>query len=257
MAYQTLKIDVVDSDIAVAALNRPEAAGALNTQMAQELADFFKQSQHYRAIILTGQGKHFCAGADLKERKNMDEAAWQAQHHAFEEALLAILNCGVPVIAAVNGAAFGGGLELALAADFIYAAETARFALTETTLGIMPGLGGTQNLPRRVGLARAKELIFTGKPFSAAEAYEWGVVNKICPADSLLDEAISVARIISANAPLAVKATKRAINQGIVLPLQEALALELSYYETLLPTKDRHEGINAFNEKRKPRFTGE
>ncbi len=165
-------------------LNRPDAANALNAGMALELKDFFLSYQKYRAIILTGEGKHFCAGADLKERKDMDEAAWHAQHHAFEAALFAILHCPVPVIAAVNGAAMGGGLELALACDFIYAAETARFALTEVTLGIMPGMGGTQSLPRRVGVARAKELIFTGKPFSAAEAYAWGMVNKLCPPDS-------------------------------------------------------------------------
>jgi len=257
MTYQTLKIDFPEASIAVVAFHRPQAANALNTQMATELKAFFSHVGKVRAVILTGQGRHFCAGADLKERQGMDEAAWQAQHHAFEEALYAIMHCDIPVIAAVNGAAFGGGLELALACDFIYAVGTARFAFTEVTLGIIPGLGGTQHLSRTVGMARAKELILCGAAFSAEEAFGWGMVGKLCMPETLQGDAIACAKIISANAPLAVKAAKQAINQGFNLPIAKALQCELSHYETLLATHDRHEGIDAFNEKRKPVFTGE
>ncbi|MDE3060089.1 MAG: enoyl-CoA hydratase/isomerase family protein [Pseudomonadota bacterium] len=255
--YKHLSTRIIDNAIAIAAFNRPDAANALNAQMALEINDLFASlSTGIRAVILTGEGRHFCAGADLKERKGMDEAQWHRQHHAFEEALKAIMACEIPVIAAVNGAAMGGGLELALTCDFIYAAENARFALTETTLGIIPGMGGTQRLPRAVGMARAKELIFSGKSFTAAEALEWGMVNRICPPESLMGKALACAATIAANAPLAVKSAKKSINEGINLTIPQALQCELAHYAPLLPTADRREGIDAFNEKRKPRFTG-
>ncbi len=259
MAYQALTLTFPEKPIAVIGLNRPAAANALNTQMALELKDIFAKldTRTCRVVILTGEGKYFCAGADLKERKGMDETQWHTQHDAFEGALSGLMACPVPVIAAVPGAAFGGGLEMALACDFIYAAESARFALSETTLGIIPGLGGTQQLPRRVGYARARELIFTGRAFSAQEALEWGVVNRVLAPDALQQETLSVARAIAANAPLAVKAAKQSIENGAALHLKEALACELKQYVMLLRSKDRHEGIDAFNEKRKPVFTGE
>jgi enoyl-CoA hydratase len=255
--YHHLDTRVADGSVAVAAFSRPQSANALNAQMALELHDFFMHAASCRAIILTGNGKHFCAGADLRERRGMSESQWHAQHHAFEKALHAIMACPVPVIAAVNGAAFGGGLELALACDFIYAADTARFAFTETTLGIMPGLGGTQALPRRIGMARAKEILFSGKPFTAQQAAEWGMVNRVCTADQLMPETMACAQAIAANAPLSIKAVKQAVHEGIALPVAEALACELRHYQPLLSTKDRHEGIDAFNEKRKAIFTGE
>jgi len=249
-------VSKLENGIAVVALNRPEAANALNMAMARELVSAFQEVESFRVILLTGNGKSFCSGADLKERKGMDESQWHTQHEAFEAARDVILNCQAPVIAAINGAAFGGGLELALACDFIYAANTARFALTETTLGIMPGMGGTQTLARAVGMRKAKELIFSGKPFSAEDALEWGMINRICPSETLMAEATATADLIAANAPLAVKAAKAAMNQGITLPLVDALACELQHYHSLLSTRDRHEGINAFNAKRKPVFVG-
>src|SRR5262249_28590828 len=134
-----------------------------------------------RAVVLTGAGnKVFCAGGDLKERNGMTKAQWEAQHEIFERKKWAQLECPVPIIGAANGHAYAGGLESLLVCDFIYAAETARFALTEVTLGIMPGSGGTQLLPRAVGERRAKEIIFLGKPFTAKEAFEWGLVNRLC-----------------------------------------------------------------------------
>ena len=256
-SYKTLIVKELEGGTAIVSFNRPDAANALNALMAAEIKAFFDYlAPSCRAVIVTGQGKHFCAGADLKERKNMDETQWQTQHHAFEGACAAIMACAIPVIAAVNGSAFGGGLELALACDFIYAADNATFGLTETTLGIMPGLGGTQTLPRAVGLKCAKELMFTGRAFTASEAFAWGMVNRVCAANALLDETMACVKTISANAPFSIKAIKKAADEGIDLPLSKALQCELKYYATLLNTQDRHEGINAFNEKRKPRFTG-
>lgn len=258
--YQHLIATMLDDRIALIALNRPDAANALNTGLATELEDAFHKAggtKKVRVIILTGQGKHFCAGADLKERKGMSEEAWHTQHTAFEKAMLSILHCAVPVIAAVDGAAMGGGLEIALACDFIYATPEAKFALTEATLGIMPGLGGTQQLPRRIGIARAKEYLFTGKSFSGEEAYQLGMVSTLCTRATLLDQVRTTAKTIAANAPLAIAAIKNAVRDGATLSIDEAFDCELSYYDTLLNSKDRHEGVNAFNEKRKPVFTGE
>src|SRR5262249_1366263 len=152
-------------------------------------------------IILTGSGNRgFCTGADLKERKGMDDSVWYRQHAQTQQMIRALMDCPIPIIAAVNGYAYAGGCEIALACDSIYAAEHARFALTEVTIGIMPGAAGTQNLPRAVGTRRAKEAILTGAPWSAAEAYEWGMVNKVCAADALMDEVRAVAARIAANA---------------------------------------------------------
>jgi len=256
--YDALLIQPQDQ-MAMVFFNRPAAANALNVGMALEIKHFFSSLSQtsFRAVILTGQGKHFCAGADLKERKGVDDATWQAQHHAFEGALQAIMQCDIPVIAAVNGSAFGGGLELAMACDFIYASDSARFAMSEATLGIMPGLGGTQTLPRAIGMGRAKELLFSGRVFSAAEAFSFGLANRQCTDDVLLSKAIASAKTIAANAPLSVKAIKKSVNEGAVMPITQALQCELKHYATLLPTRDRREGIAAFNEKRKPVFTGE
>src|SRR5205807_7980753 len=147
---------------------------------------------------MTGAGERaFCAGGDLKERNGMTDEAWQDQHLLFERMIRAFTGCPVPVIAAVNGAAYAGGCELALCCDFIYAAETARFALTEVTLGIMPGAGGTQTLPRAVGERRAKEIILTGKPFGAAEAERWGMVSRVVPAAELVAAALATAETIA------------------------------------------------------------
>ena len=259
MPYQTLILGSPAAFIAEVRLNRPAAANALNRQMGKELTAVFKafaqKNNNTRAVVLTGEGKHFCAGADLKERKGMTKKAWQAQHAAFESALFAILSCPIPVIAAVDGAAMGGGLELALACDFIYASTAARFALPEVSLGIIPGMGGTQTLPRAVGIRQAKEKLFSARPFSAEEAFRLGLVNRLCLPKTLTQESMEMATIIAANAPLSVRAAKKAVQEGMGLPLRKALACELLHYELLLDTKDRKEGIAAFNEKRKPVFT--
>ena len=258
-AYETLKVTRPAPQVALVTLNRPEVANAFNTQMATELTDaFLGLAKALRCVVLTGAGERaFCAGADLKERDGMADADWAAQHKLFEAMGGAILDAPMPVIAAVNGAAYGGGCEIALLCDFIYASSSARFSLPEVTLGIMPGLGATQTLARAANARRAKEAIFTGRPFSAEEAMAWGVANRICAPARLLDEALETARLIAANAPLAVRSVKEAIVAGAPLSLDHAMAVELGEYNRLFPTKDRVEGVRAWREKRKPAFRGE
>ncbi len=260
MTYQTILTELVDGTIGLITLNRPENANALNKQMGLELASAVQMAEadnDILAIILTGSGQRaFCAGADLKERRGMSRHEWHEQHEAFEKARDTVLHTTKPVIAAVNGAAMGGGFELAMACDFIYAASTARFGLTEATLGIMPGMGGTQFLSRAIGTRRAKEAMFLGQIFTAEDAARFGIANRICTPESLLQNVVSLGLMIAGNAPLAVAAIKRAVDEGMGQPLDVALRTELRHYNTLLDTHDRHEGINAFNEKRKPRFTG-
>jgi enoyl-CoA hydratase len=248
-------------DILVVTLNRPDRANAFTSRMGAELLAVFHALEAdpaaYRCAVLTGAGdRAFCAGADLKERDGMTDAAFAHQHRLYERMARAMLACPIPLLAAVNGAAFAGGLELMLCCDFAYASETARFALTEVTLGIMPGAGGTQNLPRAVGAARAKEIILTGRPFAAADALAWGLVNRLCPAGTVLAAVLQTAGIIAANAPLSVRQAKSSIVTGMQLPRDQAMRFEIEAYHQLIPTADRTEGIRAFNEKRKPVFEG-
>src|SRR6266699_6723291 len=186
----------------------------------------------------------------------MTDEMWQAQHLLFERAIRAFTGCPVPVIGAINGASYAGGCELALCCDFLYAAKSARFALTEVTLGIMPGAGGTQLLPRAVGERRAKEIILTGKPFGAEEALDWGILNKLCEAEALMPDALATAGTIAANAPLSVRQAKKSIVYGMQMDLRTAFLFEIEAYNRIIGTEDRQEGIRAFNEKRKPQFRG-
>ncbi len=259
--FQTLLCTLPEPQVLLVQFNRPQAANALNTQMGRDILQLFQalllDPSDVRCIVLTGAGsKAFCAGGDLKERHGMSDADWARQHTVFEQAFYALMACPTPVLAAVNGAAYGGGCEFALACDFIYAAETARFALTETRLGIIPGGGGTQNLPRAVGTRRARELIFTAAPFTADEALAWGLVNRILPSDELLPAALRTATVIAGNAPIAVRQAKRAIQIGSETELTTGLALEIEAYNRTTSTADRHEGVAAFNEKRPPNFKG-
>jgi len=247
--------------VLLATINRPQAANAMNTALSRDLLALFSgiiaDPQSARAVVLTGSGERaFCAGADLKERQGMTDEQWTAQHYVFERMIHAIVQCPVPVIAAVNGAAYGGGCEIALGCDFIYASRTARFALTEVTLGIMPGAGGTQNLPRAVGSRRAKELIYSGRAFSAEDAQAWGMVNQLCEPAALVGEALATAQAIAANAPISIRQAKRAIDLGGEMSVAEGIAFETEAYYRMVGTADRREGVQAFNEKRKPRFEG-
>jgi enoyl-CoA hydratase len=259
--YETILTDNPQSGVLRVTLNRPAVANAFNTTMMQELLDLWSglaaNAEAPRCVVLTGAGmRAFCAGADLKERNGMTDAQWKAQHDIIERQYAALIDSPVPVIAAVNGHAFAGGLEMVLACDFAYAVRDARFALTEVTLGIMPGAGGTQTLARAVGERRAKEIILTGKPFGATEALDWGIVSALYEPDELMPAALATAAQIAANAPLAVREARRSIHGGLHRSLDEAMRFEIECYNRLVPTEDRREGIAAFNEKRKPQFKG-
>jgi enoyl-CoA hydratase/carnithine racemase len=256
----TLRSEEQPGDVLLVTLDRPEVANAFNTGTALELCELFERiraEQRYRCVVITGAGdKAFCAGADLKERNSLSEEQWRSQHEVFERMFCAVRDCPIPVIAAVNGAAYAGGLELVLHCDFAYASSTARFALTEVSLGIMPGGGGTQTLPRAVGERRAKELILAARPFSAEEALAWGVVNKLCEAGKVLEDTLEAAGRIASHAPLSVRQAKHAIRQGLHQDLSSAMQLEIEAYNHLVGTEDRREGLRAFDEKRKPKFKG-
>jgi enoyl-CoA hydratase/carnithine racemase len=259
--YETLALEQPADHVLLVRFNRPERRNAISTQLGHDMLDVFSRlvadTQDYRCVILTGAGdKAFGAGADLKERNGMSNDTWLKQHALFERMTLALLDCPIPVIAAVNGVAYAGSCELALTCDFIYASTTARFALTEITLGIMPGGGGTQLLPRAVGSRRAKEIILTGKPFSAEDALAWGVVNKLCAPEKLMEETLGVATTIAGNAPISVRQAKRSIHFGEQMDLRSALFFEIDVYNKMVGTEDRLEGVRAFNEKRKPNFKG-
>ncbi len=259
--YETLVLSTPAEHVLQVTLNRPHVANAMNTQMGLDLHNVFDglaaDPLAFRCVILTGAGeKAFCGGGDLKQRQGMTDEQWQAQHLIFERHTRAFLACPIPLIAAVNGAAYAGGLEMVLCCDFAYASSTARFALTEVTLGIMPGASGTQTLPRAIGARRAKEILLTGLPFSAEQAEQWGLVNRLCAPDQLLAEVLATATRIANNAPISTRQIKHSVNTGGQMDLASALMFEIEAYNRMVPTEDRREGINAFNEKRKPVFKG-
>jgi len=259
--FETIAVSRHGDHILLVTLNRPEVSNALNTRMGLDLMEVFEalsvDLQGLRAVIITGNGaKAFCAGGDLKERNGMTDESWQSQHAIFERMIRAMMGCPIPLVAAVNGAAYGGGCEIAAASDFVYAAANARFALTEVTLGIMPGAGGTQNLARAVGERRAKEIILSGNPFTAAEAEAWGLVNLVTEPSELLETTMAIARRIAGNGPIAVRQAKQAIHRGMQMSVWDGLAYEIEAYNRLVPTEDRREGVLAFNERRKPIFRG-
>jgi enoyl-CoA hydratase/carnithine racemase len=261
-SYQTIAVEVPADRVQRVTLSRESALNALNTQMAAELAAHLSNSKFeaddIRCVIVTGRGERaFCAGGDLKERHGMTDEAWFRQHKVFEQLFMSIASLPVPVIAAVNGVAYGGGCEIAAMCDFIYASTNARFALPEVTLGIMPGGGGTQTLARAVGERRAKELIFTGLPFSAQEAREWGLVNAVLPPDELQAAVLRAAtRIAKKSAPIGVRHAKRAISTGMPMPLRDALLVEIEAYNHTVISADRREGVDAFIAKRAAVFRG-
>ena len=259
--FETLKVDEPIDHVMLITLNRPDSANALNTQMANDLIEVFEglalDPNDTRAVVVTGSGaRAFCAGGDLKERNSMSDQLWTKQHLVYERMVRAVLGCPIPVIGAINGAAYGGGCELACALDFVYASEKAKFAQTETRLGIIPGAGGTQTLARAVGERRAKELILSGQPFSASKAKEWGLVNDVFPANDVLKKTLEVAHMIASNAPIAVRQAKQAIHKGLQMGLMDGLAFEIEAYNRTIPTEDRREGVASFNEQRKPEFKG-
>jgi len=242
-------------------INRPQVLNALNPAVIIELTQAFQalaDASQVRGVVVTGAGeKAFVAGADIAAMREMnpqEALVFARKGHAVGEL---ITNAKVPVIAAVNGFALGGGCEMALACDFIYASTKARFGQPEVTLGVIPGLGGTQRLPRRVGLARAIELCVTGEMIRADEALRIGLANKVCEPEVLLQEALACVDTIATMGPLAVAEAKRVIHKGASLPLEAANQLEAQAFADLFASRDQTEGMAAFIEKRAASFSGD
>jgi enoyl-CoA hydratase/carnithine racemase len=250
-----------EEQVGILTIERQDVHNCLNLETVQMLRQQVSQlsaDRDVRVVIVTGAGdKAFCAGADLKERRTMSESQVRVFIRAIRDAFSELERLPQPVIAAINGAAFGGGTELALACDLRVMSETAQMGLTETSLGIIPGAGGTQRLPRLVGKGKAKELIFTARRITAREALAIGLVNRVVPAGQVLSAALALAKEIAMNAPIALEQAKYAIDYGMETDLATGLAIESSAYQVTIPTKDRLEGLAAFQEKRKPVYRGE
>ena len=249
-----------DGAISTLVLARPEKLNALDESMIVALDAALTEAEsreETRVVILTGEGKAFVAGADIAAMAGMSIADAEAFGELGHKVFRRYETSRLPVIAAVNGFALGGGLELALACDFIHASENAKLGLPETGLGIIPGFGGTQRLPRRVGLGMARELIFTGRTLDAGEALRVGLVNGIHGREALLPNVRAIAEQIAQKGPLALAHAKRLMVEGADLPLPQANAREVECFSELFPTDDRVEGMQAFIEKRAPVFTGE
>jgi enoyl-CoA hydratase/carnithine racemase len=239
-------------------LNRPDALNALNTQMAKDLLEASQEAALDRDLWVVGltttSEKSFGVGADLKERNQMSVADLARQRVLFVRTMNALRAIPQPVIAGVKGFALGGGFEMALAADIIVAGENAQFGLPEVRVGLIPGNGGTQNLPRVVGKMRAKEMIFTGKRISAPEAMALGIVSRVVPVAKVEETVLQVAEEICANSPISVRQAKRAVDLGMEVDLNTGFQIEIEAYNVNLVTEDRQEGIRAFNEKRPPKW---
>ncbi len=257
--YRNLIVETTDG-IALVKVNRPQALNAINQEVLEDLLNFFgslHKSNEIKGVILTGEGeKAFVAGADIASMKTMtalDADKFCALGHCC---MSVIESAPVPVIAAVNGFALGGGLELALSCDFIYAASSAKMGLPEVNLGLFPGFGGTQRLAKLVGLARAKELVYTADMLTAADALAIGLVNKVVEPAELLKAARETITKIIAKGPVAVRLAKKIMNEGADLPRHSSMVLEQTQFPLVFATEDRIEGVTAFLEKRKPSFKG-
>lgn len=257
---KVLTKQVDDDGLCVITINRPDAMNSLNGELVGQLWHEFYEMRHddaVRVIVLTAAGdRAFCAGADLKERATMSESEVRRRIDDYRGCFGAIDNCPKPVICAINGYAFGGGLELALACDLRVVNSDTKVGLTETRLGIIPGAGGTQRLPRVVGVAKAKELIFTAARLTGKEAEAIGLANYAVPADEVLDRAKELGRAMLDSAPIALQQAKIAIDAGMQADLSTGLEIESRAYAVTIPTEDRQEGLAAFREKRKPNFKG-
>jgi len=258
MPYKTIIYDKKEH-IVWLSLNRPKVGNAINLELANELVDAccaINQDDEVRAVIITGAGDVFCSGCDLTEMRSTSADNLKKTNAAsLSSTAAASLNC--PVIAAVNGDALGAGLELALSCDIRICSEKAHFGFPETSYGLIPGGGGTQRLPRIVGKGKATEMVITGEPIVAVEAYRIGLVSKVLPHQNLAAEAEEIARKLSLRAPIAVRYAKEAMNKGVDMTLAQGLRMEADLSFLLQTTKDRAEGIKAFLEKRKATFKGE
>ncbi|MGE5325770.1 MAG: enoyl-CoA hydratase-related protein [Deltaproteobacteria bacterium] len=259
MAYETLLIEKRDG-IAYVTINRPEKLNALNQKVMKEIHDCFerlKDDNEVRAVIVTGAGeKAFVAGADINELAVQAPLGGRETSLSGQRTLDLIENLGKPVLAAVNGFALGGGCELAMACTLRIASENARLGQPEVKLGIIPGYGGTQRLPRLVGKGRAMELILTGEPIPAQEAYRIGLVNQVVPLKDLMATAEALARKMMANGPVALRLAMEAVNHGMEMTEAEGQFLEATLFGLCCSTEDKNEGTRAFLEKRPPKFVG-
>ena len=255
MTYQTILVETA-GPVLVIRLNRPEALNAINSAMMRELAAAVALAENdsaVRCIILTGSDKAFAAGADVREMAGKSFVdAFAADFFGAEADIIG--RARKPIIAAVAGFALGGGCELALMADIIIAADTAKFGLPETNLGVIPGMGGSQRLPRAVGRAKAMDLVLTGRMMDATEAERAGLVARVVPADQLMAEALAAAQRISGKSMLALMAAKEAVNRASETGLHEGLLFERRLFHALFATNDLKEGMAAFVEKRRPEF---
>ncbi|XP_052740457.1 probable enoyl-CoA hydratase, mitochondrial [Bicyclus anynana] len=255
--YENIKIDVVGSkkNVGLIQLNRPKALNALCNALFKELGqavDDFDADEKIAAIIITGSEKAFAAGADIKEMQ--DNSYSSNNRQGFLKDWESVSNCGKPVIAAVNGFALGGGCELAMMCDIIYAGEKAKFGQPEINIGTIPGAGGTQRLPRYVGKSKAMEIVLTGNFVDANEAERMGLVSRVFPVEKLLEETIKLAERIGTHSPLIVKLAKQSVNQAYETTLKSGLQFEKSLFYGTFATEDRKEGMTAFIEKRAPNF---
>jgi len=255
--YQTLSL-VLEKPVATLKINRPEALNALNSVVVRELVaalDALEADDSVRCVVLTGSDKAFCAGADIKEMASLSEAEIETSDHlrpAWDRAA----SFEKPLIAALSGYTLGGGLELAMCCDIIIASEGTKLGLPEINIGIIPGGGGTQRLPRAVGKYKAMEMILTGGTISAEEAKALGLVNRVVPPGKHLEEAIKLASEIASKAPIAVRSAKEAIAASQEMGLSSGLELGRTLFYGLFGTEDKREGMSAFLEKRKPNFVG-
>jgi enoyl-CoA hydratase len=250
----------IEGEIGILMINRPKALNALNMETLREIQMGIQEVKNHsdiKVLIITGAGeKAFIAGADISEMRGMNSIEALNFSKLGHLTLKMIEDLDRPVLAAVNGFALGGGTELALACDFIYASENAKFGLPEVTLGIFPGFGGTQRLPRLIGKGKAKELIMTGKMISSQEAFALGIANRVFPQSSLMEETKKVASQIAGNGAVAVRLAKMAVNAGFNMELTEACSLESYAFSLGFTTEDQKEGMTAFLEKRKPNYKG-
>jgi enoyl-CoA hydratase len=242
-------------------INRPEVFNCFNYETLDEMQQLLEQlhtDKNVRVVVFQGAGeKAFSAGADLKERRTLSEQEVRRNVYKIRDVFQRVAQLPQPTIAAVNGHAFGGGFELMLSCDFRIAVKEAKMGLTELSLAIIPGAGGTQLLPRLIGVAKAKELIFTARKLTADEAYSYGILTKVVERQQLEDACKMLADEMMANGPIALQQAKFAINNGMNVDLQTGLSIESKAYEVIIPTKDRIEALEAFSEKRKPNFKGE
>ena len=251
--WKTIRLEQLGKHIVTVCLNRPKSLNAFNTEMAKEIQDAFQminEDNNVRSVILCGEGKHFCVGADLKERNNLSFPEWEQQHQMFRDATQAILNTNVPVIVASHGYCVGAGLELSLCADLFVGSLDGQYGLPETKLGIFPGIGGTPLIARQGGTALAKRMILTGDLLSTDELHRCGVIQ--WKSDDVMKTAIEIAETISKRNPYAIQKAKRALNQDRNMSFDNSMKYSLDLYMDCAQRDDRGEGVAAFVERREP-----